>query len=323
MLCLATPPTKSPRQQNQRLIEPNSKRIPSNIEIIDSNAVPMPQNESNTVPGHQNESNTVPMPQNESNMVPGHQDTVPVPQNKIQKEPEPVPMSENESHEGGDDDMWLSPPCDDILLLSNEQTYFDDDVDDTEGGGDSPPSVTATDGNLSKVLPDGPVPAVRHEGGQHGEGVGGMTHGPTTGGTAPNGPVPVMISYSQPPSSIPSSIHPPLPYNPMHSPVPPMNPPPSYAPPQQYTPTQSTYLPHPPNYSPYQQQSHPLPGSISPVVPHYDQYNRSSSFPVMQPPQVPIDPPATPPAYPSVDRSTKPSSQDLNELKPHVLTSLG
>ncbi len=194
--------------------------------------------------------------------------------------------------EGDPEYSWT--PCDDALLLSNIQTYFDDDYD--EDPVEPQTDLTATNNDLSKVLPDGP---------------------PKPKPTALVVP-PARQQLSQPLTTHPphSAHPPPAGYTPAHLPHSALSQQsPAHPPPAGYTPA------HPPPYSPHP----PAPYQYSVDPSCHDSYLRSSSYPVMQVgvadlPQLP--PPSTPPAIssriPTIDRTCKPTDNKL-----HVLTSLG
>ena len=222
-----------------------------------------------------------------------------------------------DSGEGDPEESWTQ--CDDALLLSNIQTCFYDDYEEGEEGdegeeqnkGQIPPlsdsdtsKLTATNTNLSKVLPDAPTPQ--------------RTDQPSTLGLGKPDLPPhhSSIPLQQPPPYVPPSQSP------------------SYFPPPQaagYAPPPPSYSPHPPAFSPqpvYQMAPVPHP-SWQPGGYGHDPYLRSSSYPTIQPPAPHMLPPTTPPAstsvqtHPHIDRSTKPSVDNFANSNPQVLTSLG
>ncbi len=203
------------------------------------------------------------------------------------------------------EDSWT--PCDDALLLSNVQTFFYDDYEEgNEGEVSGTTGLTATNENLSKVLPDGPIER--------------RADHPTTL-IVPNGTKPV---HTQSNTFFPPTMTQLAPTNNTQYTTPPTyspNPPPTYSP----NPP-PTYSPQPVNYSSYQSPPYnQQPNVISfPANPAHESYLRSSSFPLIQQTSFVTNPPATPPGvstgYPVVDRSAKPHDDNS---RPYVLTSLG
>lgn len=244
---------------------------------------------------------------------------------------EDVEMQEGE--EGGyPEDSWTAR--DDMLLLSNNQPYLYDDEEEYEkeeaptsntvpmatSEAVSTPSsevvptsqptghvsLTATDSNLSKVLPDrfqfsstGPQPIASIPGQTSAPPVNLQTAGPLPYQPPPSG------GYQTPPSYHPHPIQ--SNYNPSMmppGPTPMYQPPPSYSTPGP--------VPFAPNWGApaYYQNPHPVqPPSQIP------RYNVPSYQPYAPPPTV-----AQPPPPSSAVVKTPPINRDL---KPHVLTSLG